>query len=103
MSKLHLYMVRYNDGHEEVLFAPDELMKKPGAAEAFEMELREKATWFYPLGEIESRTTEGGDSIDIGPIAALVKAWNERGSPKISGAGTGACPFGSGESDDGAK
>jgi hypothetical protein len=103
MSKLHLYMVRYNDGYEEMLFAPDEEMKRPGAAEAFEIELREKATWFYPLGEIESRPTKRGDSLDIKSIKALVDAWNERGAPKITGAGAGASPFGSQNNDAGTQ
>jgi hypothetical protein len=76
-------------------------MKLPGVAEAVEIELREKATWFYPLGEIESRSSGRRDSLDVKSIKALVDAWNERGSPKIIAAGAGASPFGSGKNDAG--
>jgi hypothetical protein len=93
MSKLHVYVVRYSDGYEEVLLAPDDKMSTPDAAEAFEIELRETTTWFYPLGEIESRPDGRDDSIDIAPLAALVTAWKVRGSPKIPGAGAGPSPF----------
>ena len=100
MSKLHAYIVRYSDGYEKVLLAPDDKMSTPGAAEAFEIELRETTTWFYPLGEIESRPDGRGDSVEIAPLAALVNAWKARGAPKINGAGAGASPFESMKDDD---
>src|SRR5580704_14292963 len=89
-----VYMVCYADGYQEVSFLPVGDVLDSGRVEAFEADLREAATWYYPIGETESVDDgEGGLFMATAPMSALVKAWEERGSPKIQGAGTGRSPF----------
>jgi hypothetical protein len=94
MSELHVYAVCYADGYEEVCFVAEKDLAEGGGVAVFESDLREKAKWFYPLGKIESEPTGRGDSLEIKPIKALWKAWEESGSPKVMGKGAGPSPFG---------
>jgi hypothetical protein len=91
---LLIYLVCYADNYQGLRFLPAREAADSGGVKIFEANLREAAAWYYPIGTIESPPDEhGGLSVAMAPINALVKAWEERGSPKIQGAGTGPSPF----------
>ncbi len=101
MNELLVYAVRYADGYEEVRLVPEEEVAGGGGVAAFESDLRETATWFYPVGKVKSRPNgRGGLLLPVKPIAALMKAWEQSGSPKIMGMSAGASPFEAMQHDD---
>jgi hypothetical protein len=95
-----VYMVKYADGYEEVLIVPSEEVASPQGLQEFESDLREKATWFYPIGKVNSRTIKLRDSLEIASMKALVVAWEAAGAPTIHGRGAGPSPFESLEKGD---
>src|SRR5580704_444721 len=88
-------MVCYADGYQELSFLPagaGDVLDSAGV-EAFEADLREVATWYYPLGEVQSCRNRDGDlRLATAPMGKLIKAWKERGSPRIQGVGAGPSP-----------
>jgi hypothetical protein len=67
-------------------------VEEKGGVAGLEAEIRENAAWFYPLGKVKGRCDErGGWYIPSKAIDELKKAWQEVGSPKMTGmAGKGA-------------
>jgi hypothetical protein len=100
LKEWQVYMAKYADGYEEVRIVPSEEVASPKGLQEFESDLREKATWFYPIGKVRSRAGKRGDSLEIASMKALVVAWEAAGAPKIHGRGAGPSPFESLEKDD---
>ena len=92
-EQLLVYMACYADGYQEILFLPVDVADSAGV-EAFEADLRRNVAWFHPIGEIKSQPDgHGGVRLPMERVGTLVQAWEERGSPKIPGAGAGPSPL----------
>jgi hypothetical protein len=100
MKEWQVYIVKYADDYQEVRIVPSKDVASPEGLQEFESDLREKATWFYPIGKVSSRPSKLGDSLEIASMKALVVAWEAAGAPKIHGRGAGPSPFESLEKDD---
>ena len=88
MSQVFLYKAHYADGHEDVC-----ILRGNRESTAFELELRKRTAWFYPIGKMEARDEADGDFIlDFKALTALLEAWEASGSPKITGLGEGPSP-----------
>jgi hypothetical protein len=86
MTELHVYVVRYADGYQEVRFFSNEEVVEAGGAAAIEADLREAAMWFYPLGRIKCQVHGNGDiEVPMKTLGALMDAWKQHGSPKRRG------------------